>query len=208
MSMRQMTRSLPLACGLMLLCAHPLFAQIGGLGVKGGVNLATIRNSGDGSDEPAMKSLAGLVAGVFATLPLVSWLELQPEALYSMKGARLDFEGVNGSVLLDYLEVPVLTRYSRRGTGPSGYYVAGGPAAAFRLRARTRTKFGGATEEIDIADDVERLDFGVAIGGGFEHGSLVIDGRYTHGLKDIDKDKTDGITTKNRALSITFGVKF
>jgi hypothetical protein len=103
--------------------------------------------------------------------------------------------------------VPLLARISRRG-GRLGYYAAGGPSIAFRLRALTRTKFGDATEEIDIADQVERLDFGVAAGGGVEFGSLVVDGRYTHGLKDIDKDKSDGVKITNRAVSLTVGFRF
>ena len=201
------TRTVVVTCAFALLYTATASAQGRTLGVKGGVNLATQRNTGEG-DGADLQSRIGIVAGVFATLPLFSPLELQPEVLFSSKGARVDFEGVETSFVVDYLEVPVLARLSRRGGGRMHYYVAGGPSVGFLLRAVTRTKFATATEEVDIKDKVNRFDFGVAMGGGVEIGSLVVDGRYTLGLQDIDKDKSDAIKTTNRAVSLTVGFKF
>jgi hypothetical protein len=202
-----MLRPFAAACAFAILCPHTASAQGRSLGVKGGVNLATQRNSG-ADDDPGLKSRVGLVGGVFVTLPLLGRLELQPEGLFTSKGTRVDLDGVKASLVADYAETPVLVRFSRRGTGTFNYYVAGGPAVAFLLRARSRTEFAGATEEIDITEQVNRVDFGVAMGGGVEVGSIVIDGRYTLGLQDIDKDKTDAIKTTNRAVSLTVGFKF
>jgi hypothetical protein len=202
-----MVRTLVVACAFGLLFTETAAAQGRSLGVKGGVNLATQRNSGS-DDDIALTSRVGLVGGVFVTLPLFGALELQPEGLVTSKGTRLDFAGVKASLVADYAEVPVLVRFSRRGTGTFNYYVAGGPAVAFLLRARSRTEFAGATEEIDISDQVNRFDFGVAMGGGIEIGSIVIDGRYTLGLQDIDKDKSDAVKTTNRAVSLTVGFRF
>lgn len=201
------TRTVAVACAIALLCTATASAQGRALGVKGGVNLATQRNTGEG-DGADLQSRIGLVAGAFATLPLLSRLELQPEVLFTSKGASVDLEGVEASLVVDYLEVPALARLSRRGGGKMHYYVAGGPSVGFLLRARTRTKFATATEEVDISDDVNRFDFGVAMGGGVEIGALVIDGRYTLGLQDIDKDKSDAVKTTNRAVSLTVGFKF
>ena len=79
---------------------------------------------------------------------------------------------------------------------------------AFALRARARATFNGFTTELDVMDQVNRFDFGVAMGGGVEFGSIVVDGRYTLGLTDIDKDKSDTVTTKNRTISVTAGFRF
>lgn len=182
-------------------------AQGFGLGVKGGVNVATTKIDGEDGG-PKLDARIGLVAGVFATLPLASWLDLQPEALYAMKGARLDLDGVKSTLALDYLDVPVLARIIKRGSGARRYYVAGGPSFGFRLRARSRVDFGTSTEDIDVADNIERADLGVAFGGGLEAGALVIDGRYTLGLKDVDKDKSDTVKVTNRAFSLTVGFRF
>jgi hypothetical protein len=195
------------ACGFAGLPGGHALAQGLGLGVKGGVNLATERFQGEG-DSPSIDPRVGVVAGVFANVPLLSWVDLQPEALVAMKGARLDLEGAQSSVWLDYFEVPILARFSRRRGGRLRYFVAGGPSIGVRLRARTRTKFGDSTEEIDIGDELERLDFGMTAGGGVELGSIVLDGRYTLGLKDIDKNKSDTVKVTNRALSFTVGLKF
>lgn len=179
------------------------------VGVKGGVNLAEAKIEGEGGSPPLDYRISG-VAGVFFTLPLTSWLELQPEALYAMKGARYDVFDVKTTLALDYLEVPVLARYSigRKGKGLR-YYVAGGPTFGIRLRARQRVDFGNdVTEDIDMTDEIKRADLGVAVGGGVEKGRLVFDGRYTYGLMDVDKDKTDKVKITNRAISITAGFRF
>jgi hypothetical protein len=196
-----------IALGFAGLFSVPAVAQGFGLGVKGGVNVATERFQGD-DGSPGVDPRIGAVAGVFATLRVLSWLDLQSEALYAMKGTRLDLEGVQSNVWLDYLEVPILATVSRRRGGARRYFVAAGPSVGVRLRGRSRTKFADSTEEIDIGDELERLDFGVAAGGGVALGSIVLDGRYTLGLTDIDKDKTDTVTVTNRTISFTVGFKF
>ena len=205
--LRHLTRAAGLAALLILVCGSPALAQIPGLGVKGGINLATQKTSGEDGGDDGLKSLPALVAGVFMTFPIASWLEFQPEALYSVKGSKFEDEAFVSKVLIDYLEVPMLARVSRRG-GRLGYYAAGGPYVALRLRARTRTEFSGATEELDIAEDVERLDFGVSAGGGVEWRSFVFDARYSHGVKDLDADRSDEIKVTNRAITLTAGFRF
>lgn len=202
--------------GLCLLLggAAPAFAQAQAqtqrhgfeLGVKGGLNIANAKIEGE-TGGPSLDPRYGLVAGVFATIPLSSWLDLQPEALYAMKGGRLDLDGIKSTLALDYVEVPVLARVTR-GAGRRRYYVAGGPSFGLRVRARSRVDFGSSTEDIDVADSIERLDLGVAVGGGLEAGALVFDGRYTFGLKDVDKDKSDTVKVTNRAFSFTVGFRF
>jgi hypothetical protein len=198
-----------IAAFLILVSAPPLAAQIlPGLGVKAGVTLATQKTGGEDGGDDDLKAMPALTAGVFMTFPVASWLEFQPEVLYSVKGAKVDETAFTAKALVDYLEVPLLARVSRRGAGRTGFYVAGGPYVALRLRARTRTDFGSATEELDITDTVERLDFGFSAGGGVEWKSLVFDGRYSHGLKDIDADRSDARTLTNRAITVTAGFRF
>jgi hypothetical protein len=206
MAMRR-SAMVAMVLGLLLRGGAPACAQGFDWGVKGGVNVATVKIDGEDGG-PKLDSRIGLVAGVFATLPLTSWLDLQPEALYAMKGGRLDLDGVESTLALDYIDVPVLARIVKRGAGARRYYAAGGPSFGFRVRARSRVDFGSSTEDIDVADSIERADLGVAFGGGLEAGALVIDGRYTLGLKDVDKDKSDSVKVTNRAFSITLGFRF
>lgn len=204
---RHLIRAASLAALLTLLPA-PLFAQLPGLGIKGGVNLANQHTSGDGAEDSGLKSLPAVVAGAFTTFRVASWLEFQPEVLYSVKGSKVDESGFTSKLLIDYLDVPLLARVSKRGSGRLGFYGIGGPYFAFQVRARTRTSFGAETVELDIGEQVERTDFGFSAGGGMEWGSLVFDGRYSHGLKDIDKERTDSIKVTNRVITITAGYRF
>lgn len=200
----------PRTIGIVLLlaasCAAPARAQGFTLGVKGGVNFASQHSSGPTAAPTLDTRVAGVVGG-FVTLPLVSWLSVQAEGLYSMKGGKLKVSGIDTTLQIDYLEVPLLARL-RLGSGPRHFYAAGGVSPAFRLRARTATTFSSSTEEIDVADQVERFDLGVTAGGGMQSGPLVFDGRYTQGLLDVDTDKTDGNRTKNRAIAVTVGFRF
>lgn len=203
--MRRMFRSLVFASVVVIGAAAPAAAQGFAIGVKGGVEVATQHTSGDGGG-PSLDNRLGVVGGVFVTLPLVSRLDLEVDGLYAMKGAKLTSQGIDSTLQVDYFEVPVLARY-RLGGGHQ-FYVAAGPSMGVRLRARARTDFGGATEELDVADQVEPLDLGIAMGAGLTIKAIVIDGRYTLGRRDIDKDKTDASRTFNRAVALTAGVRF
>ena len=192
-----------LVCGALLVCAGPARAQGLDFGVKGGVNVADVDLSGDG-DAPSFDPRIGLVAGGFVRMPISSWLAVQAEGLYAEKGARFEDSGVDARLILNYVEVPVLAHVRLARV----FYATAGPSMAFLVQARARTRFSGATEDIDISDEVQSFDFGLAMGGGVELGRLIIDGRYTLGLRDADKDTTDTSTMKNRTISFTAGFRF
>ena len=207
-------RTVALAASIVLTAAAPADAQWLNLGAKGGGTLATqsisggVQTPGSGNGPtPSPQQRAGLAAGVFETLPLLSWIDLQAEALYTTRGSKVTVGSVTTTEEIDYLDVPVLGRVKKR-FGRWTLYAAAGPSTAFKLRARTRTSFSGSTQEIDIGSQVETIDFGASMGGGVEHGRLVFDARYTLGISDIDKDKTDATTTRNRTVAITAGYRF
>jgi hypothetical protein len=185
-----------------LASAAPALAQIS-YGVKAGVNFANLSFDGEEGDVPS-NGRVGPLAGAFATMPLRGWLSVQPEAIYTVKGASLDIAEIESDFIVDYLEVPLLARISV----PRNFYVAVGPSLAFRLRARSRTAFGGSTEELDLKDDVEQFDLGVVGAAGIEIGRWVFDGRYTHGLSDTDADTSDDVKIRNRVFSVSAGIKF
>jgi hypothetical protein len=189
---------------LALLSGTPVLAQGISFGAKGGANFAAV------SFDNAPDATAGrwsVAAGAFAILPLRWHVSFQPEVLYTRKGAQLRGAGVRSSLLLDYVEVPALARFGVHAFG-TRLFVVGGPAAGFRVRARTRTEFSAATEEIDVSDGVERFDLGVAGGAGVELGALLLEGRYTFGLTDIDTDREDDARARNRVWSILAGWRF
>ena len=190
---------------LLLVCAETASAQT--MGARAGVNFATLDTSSDAGAAPLDWQFRPVFSG-FLTLPVTRWLVLQPEVAYALKGTRSEDAGTVSKVLLDYLEVPVLGRFSFGAPGARRFFGVAGAALSMLLRARTRVDLGDATEELDIRDDVETLDWGLVLGGGVEVGSIVFDARYTHGLRDIDRDATDTVTVRNRAVSISAGIRF
>ena len=200
----RMTTRLSAALVAILICsAAPVFGQGFSMGVKAGGSFANVEF--DPSNDTSARWFP--VAGLFATFAPHWGVSLQPEVIYSMKGARLGGTGAPTLVMLDYVEMPLLGRVSMTAFGRRLYIIAG-PSFAVRVRARTRTTFTDVTEEIDIGDQVKRFDVGLAGGGGVEFGALVFDARYTFGLTDIDKDKTDTATAHNRVFSLTGGWRF
>lgn len=183
-----------------LAVAAPATAQMT-YGARVGVNFSDV--SFDADEAVPTSGRTGFLAGVFVTIPL-GWLTVQPEALYTVKGASLDIGGFTSDYIVDYLEVPVLARLRL----PRNLYAVAGPSMAFRLRARSRTAFGGSTEEFDLDEDVESFDLGIVGGVGIDVGRWVVDARYTHGLSDIDTDTSDDVRARNRVVSLSAGIRF
>jgi hypothetical protein len=181
-------------------------AQTLGFGAKGGVNFAT-QTTTNAPGGASYGYRVGLMGGGFVTLPLSSWLDVQAEGLYASKGTSLKVLGLTTTAEVDYFEVPVVARL-KTGGGHRRYFIEGGASIGVRVRARAKTSFSGSTEDVDVSDQFERVDYGIVAGGGLEMSRFVFDGRYTYGLADVDKDKTDTSKTKNRAISVSVGYRF
>jgi hypothetical protein len=202
-------RSSALFLGLILVGgASTAMAQEYSGGVKAGVNFAKLHFDGDEADNSAIDNRTGLVAGVFIVWPASGRLAVQTEALYSQKGATFHEEGASGSVKLDYLDVPILLRLSTPASNGTSFHVFGGPSLGVRLRARSEIEFQGETESEDFSDEVERFDLGLVAGAGVEFGRVVIDGRYTWGLSNLNTRADDDVKIRHRVFSIMAGVKF
>jgi hypothetical protein len=173
-------------------------------GVKGGVNFATIDS--DVENNPQDYRI-GVAAGGYFNWPLAARLSFQPEVLYSQQGSALSEGGVDAKIKFDYIAVPLLLRY-RLTSSSHPVFVAGGPSIAFNVKAKSSATIGGATTEIDISDVVESYDFGVAVGGGVEFGRYAVEGRYTFGFTNLNKDPTLDEKDHNRVISVLGSVRF
>jgi hypothetical protein len=207
-------RAVVISACILALWPSDAAAQRVGFGFKGGVTFGDIPNitnefDGDGVD-PQMR--VGAAGGVFLTVDFGSGFMLQPEVLYTQKGVKLAFEesGLDGTIRIkvDYLEIPVLARLTF-GKGLRGY-VFGGPSINFNMCATGETGFLGETEEEDISDEVESLEFAVVFGGGIEIGPVLFEGRWSEGLTDIAKVTGDepAPNLKTRTFMVLFGLRF
>jgi hypothetical protein len=179
------------------------------VGVKGGLAVTTVGiESSEAEDGITSDSTAGLTAGLFLGRGLGDSLGFQVEALWSRKGAGLDFFGTPVDIDLDYLEFPILLTYTAGAGNGLRPRVVAGPAVGLLLG--DTQKVDGDTLEGDDKVEFSRGDIGLAIGAGVEGPRWVFDVRSTHGLRnfhDDDPDLTAIETIRNRAFTITAGWK-
>ncbi|MFO7733027.1 MAG: porin family protein [Candidatus Aminicenantes bacterium] len=180
-------------------------------GIKGGVNAAKIFGE-DADLEGDWQNKLGFCAGVFLQLNIGSVLTIQPEVLYTMKGAKLEetFEDVTytGKLLFDYLEIPLLVKL-RIPTGRVSPFVFAGPSIGFKLSSKIKFTGGGESSEEDL-DELKSVDYGAIFGAGLNLGrSFHLDVRYSMGLqKLIDDPEIGTIDIKNGVISATVGFAF
>ncbi|HEY4154017.1 MAG TPA: porin family protein [Puia sp.] len=182
------------------------------LGIKGGLNLTNLYVS-DVSKEH-MK--AGFNAGLFAKLPVTQGFSIQPELLYSVKGAKDDYNNVvQGSgeyrFNLGYIEMPVLAVVNLA----RNFNLHAGGYAAYLVNANVKDvnsdgDIQGANEL--NADNFKRWDVGLVGGLGFDIENFTIGARYNYGLTNIGKSGSlSGDLTKNSknaGVSIYLGFGF
>ncbi len=178
------------------------------IGVTLGINSSTLAGEDDGGVGRKIKP----IAGAFLVLPATPTLSLQPEILYSGKGAKATELGITSSINLSYLEIPILGRFDIPATGGVTPFVYVGPAIAFKLSCSFSASVGDR-EVSEGCDDSngegpKSLDYSAVVGGGlaFDVGgrAFTIGARYTHGLANIAEDGD----AKNRTISVLASFEF
>lgn len=172
--------------------ATQLFAQENNprIGIKGGLNLSNLYTN----DVEKENVRIGYHFGVFAKLPLNDHFAIQPEALFSTKGAKLTYqnsflEGV-GKFNLDYVDVPVLAVFNI--TSTINFHI--GPYFGFLMSSSVSNDTEGSTlfdfENELSKDDFNKTDMGVCAGVGIDFSNLSIGGRYNYGLNKVGKERS------------------
>lgn len=166
-------------------------AQEIAIGVKAGLNLANMTDVEGAS--PGTR--VGAHIGPFVKLPITENFSIIPELLYSMKGSEISesFFGVNFEVStkLDYLDIPIMANYQL----DNGLNFELGPYVAFLLSAKSKVDILGVSEDVDIKEGMNSLDFGVGFGLGYRlENGLGFGARYNLGLASLFKE-TDVIAT-------------
>ncbi|MCV9928381.1 PorT family protein [Flavobacterium sp. LS1R49] len=181
-------------------------------GIKGGANMSNLY-SGNVDDKNA---LYGFNAGVYAAFPIADNIFIQPEILYTTKGAELKYNNafVNGTgrFRLDYIEVPLLVRINVT----KNFNVHFGGYAAYLVdgKVTNETNNGSFNFEDNInTDDFNKFDAGIAAGVGVDFDPLSIGLRYNYGLTTVGKERSFLGTTytfpdsKNSNLSLYVAYK-
>lgn len=185
-------------------------AQAQTVGVKGGLSVANLStNDGEVNDK---NSRLGFTGGLFLNAPIGEVFALQPEILYTQKGAKYEVIGIDVDTRSSYLEVPVLFQV----TILDPFYFYAGPQFSYLLDVKTTYNGDGniVIEDDEDPDNYNRTDLGGAIGVGLNFERVVLDARAAVGAIDFDKDRTiEGVemeakNLKNFTFLVTAGIKF
>lgn len=167
-------------------------------GVKAGASLTNFT----GSDISDNANKFGFHAGVLANFAVNDMFSIQPEVLYSMKGAQVKGNSDN-KVNLNYIDVPVMVKVA---TGATGLFFELGPQVGFLAIAKAKDNSGST----DVKDAFNTVDFGYAAGLGFktESGPMVglrYNGGFTNTFKEVLGTQPNA---KNSAFQLYVGYTF
>ncbi|TGX83196.1 PorT family protein [Palleniella muris] len=160
---------------------------------KVGMNIASLTKA-DGAD-----SRIGLAVGAEAEYQIEDRISLSAGLLYSMQGATASEDGVDETIKLDYINIPILANiYVTKGLA-----LKVGVQPGFNVTHKYKVEKGSASASDDI-DGVKSFDFSIPVGASYEFSNLVLDARYNWGLTKVFKDAN----SKNSVFQITLGYKF
>jgi hypothetical protein len=145
-------------------------------GLKGGLNLATVRYINTDNS----KARLGWNAGALAEIPIQDNLLIRPEVQYSSKGFGFSAIGTAsaGSVRLNYVAVPVLFGYRFN----SKTELLLGPEFGFLRKAVSKSS--GITE--DMSNFYRHFDVGFDLGLAYRITKVFgAEVRYNYGFKDL-----------------------
>lgn len=170
----------------------------GQFAVRAGLNMANISLSGDDSGELEWSNKVGFHIGLMADFAINDNLGFRPGVLFSQRGAKLSFLGVDVKTNLNYIDIPLSFTYAFN-SRESGFFIEAGPNVQLLMSAN----ISADGESEDVKEDFESLDFGLLIGAGYKVNSNLSFGvNYNLGLANIAKGAENGESAKNRNIGI------
>lgn len=195
------TTILALAAALAL--TAPGHAQT--IGFKLGASLANWDVSD--AEDVGLNSITGFAGGGFVRFGL-GRLGIQAELLSITKGTEFDDTGTDddGKVSLEYVEIPLLLHLPLMVGQSFAPYLIAGPSVAFEIGCDFKAE--GIEIECDDPDgdivERETTDFGLSVGGGLAFamgpGAVLVEGRYTWGLTNLNSGTGPEIKNRNALL--------
>jgi len=217
------------------------------LGIFGGLNIPNL--SGGGSNELSrdFTSREGGAFGLTASLDLGLNFALRVDILYSSEGGKrngmqaIDASSINPQVpagtffyanfknesILNYLEIPVMLKYSFPIHKSSGFYTNFGFYTGFLLNAKQETSGSSFiyadragtmpvvptnqsfNAKTDVTDSINSVNFGLTGGVGYAYevgsGHIFLEARGAYGLTVVQKDTNNG---KNHIGNLLFALGY
>lgn len=187
-------------------------------GLKGGFSTSTF----SGEDSKGINYKVGFTAGAFLNFGISDNFSVQPEFLYSQKGASIkDYPYSVGSTgytngkaktTIGYLDIPIMFRYNLGEEG-KGFYIEAGPQGSFVLHQRSFIQDGSGNEisgsRNTSTDDFNKVVIGYAGGVGYQITSgLGLNLRYTGDFSQIYKQNNGALNIHNSVFQFQVGYAF
>jgi len=201
------------------------------IGVKVGANLADTRLEGlIGGVLPNQTTFTGYTMGIIGEIPLMDNLSFRPELNYIQKGFTVSqaFDvnligiempiGAKARTRLNYVEMPLLMKYSI-GSESAKAYVIAGPNVSYAANAQLRPvatliiDFNLPRVDIDLSNDIyQRWELSGTVGAGGEikvaNGKIFSDARYTYGFTNMLNNPVVDLQIKNQGFNISAGYAY
>lgn len=205
------------------------------IGIKAGVNLSTVKYSGDGAEifNDNTKQNVGYNFTVFGDFGVGNNFFIQPGVSLQNKGTRIEGSATNGTTTTSgkiktdvmVIEVPV-NAVLRIPTGTSGaFQVSAGPYIGFNIDGKTKTTTtvtspagtvtNSETDNLNFGnssdDNATSTDFGANFGLGYRlNNGFTLGANYGLGLSNlIPKDnRSNGSDAKHRVWGFSVGYSF
>lgn len=179
-------------------------------GVKAGANYSNVWD--ESGDDFTADGKAGFVAGAFVSIPIGTYLGIQPEIQFSQKGYQgsgsLFSFPYSYSSTTSFIDVPLLISFK-----PSPYVTfLAGPQYSFLMNERRNfnSEYYSQEEfETFENDNIRKNIFGVHVGADFNINHFVISPRAGWDLQSNHGDGTSSTPRyKNQWLQLTLGYRF
>ncbi|MDO7876817.1 porin family protein [Hymenobacter sp. ASUV-10] len=171
-------------------------------GVKAGATLTNFMGD-DVSDDSDNK--VGFLVGAVANFAVNDMFSIQPEVLFSQKGAQGKESGETVKLNQNYVDVPVMVKVNTGDNG-SGLFFELGPQFGLLVSSKA--------EDTDTKEAFNTFDFGYAAGLGYQLESGLNFGlRYNGGITNVYKE-VDVLGTsvqakaRNSAFQLSVGYMF
>jgi len=187
-------------------------AQSTSIGIRAGVNIATISGAGNIYDNSNLKpgsSFSAMVNYKFnSTWSLFGELGFEQKGFQNLKSAN----NIETRIIrcFDYINIPIALRGTFPLNDKISLYGQLGPYNSFLVNSRyDETRNGESMQTVKTDKNIKSSDFGWWLGGGVEFPiagrKFIADLRYCRGIMEVDKVNSD---LRNKSLSVSLGFWF
>ncbi|PKP12308.1 MAG: hypothetical protein CVU08_11170 [Bacteroidetes bacterium HGW-Bacteroidetes-3] len=170
-------------------------AEDSSFGIKGGYNLASVRNSdGDETDQRH-----GLHIGFFGESYLSNFLSIQTELTYSQQGYKIENSNYRLTQKIDYINLPLMLKLYPMQV----FYLEAGPQIGYAITHKEQIETFVINN--NNAYEPNSFDWGLNFGVGFKSETgIILGARYHYGLGKIYEETDD----YNNVLQLSLGFEF